>query len=168
MIMCLRIRHPLAGRERGHTRPRLWAKGAQRRGGCLIRATTLAIQPCRKVLTRRRRVARRWWASASDTSSRVLAGIVSSAKPPTLSSHSVATATASLRRAARGLGHAGVLPRPARAFGDLKAWLDPRSQPIPPGIAGLGWHIGQDQPRLSVAVFPTGQQPCTAVAAGGS
>ena len=35
------------------------------------------------------------------TSGTVLAGIVSSASPPTLSSHKVATATASHRRAAR-------------------------------------------------------------------
>ena len=62
------------------------------------------FQPRRKTLTSRRRVARRVRGGSGTravTSGTVLAGIVSSASPPTLSSHKVATATASHRRAAR-------------------------------------------------------------------
>jgi hypothetical protein len=49
------------------------------------------------------------------------------------------------------VGHARALPRPARAFGDFDALLDPGPQPIPAGLAGLGRQIGQDEPRVSVA-----------------
>jgi hypothetical protein len=137
MIMFLWMRHPLAGLDCEPIRPRLWAKGARWQGVCLSRATTIVIQPRRKVLTRRKPVARCWWASASGTSRSGRAGIVSSAKPPTRSSHSLATATASHRRAARGLAVAAHPHDPAHAFGELKAVLNPRLPP-PPGIAGRG------------------------------
>ena len=60
-------------------------------------ATRMRFQPRRKTLTSRRRVARRIRGCSgirAVTSGTVLAGIVSSASPPTLSSHSGATATA--------------------------------------------------------------------------
>src|SRR5881409_913715 len=64
----------------------------------------MRVQPRRKILTSRRRVARRirgCVGTRAVTSGTVLAGMVSSAAPPTLSSHRVATATANHRRAAR-------------------------------------------------------------------
>src|SRR2546429_60424 len=64
----------------------------------------MRVQPRRKILTSRRRVARRIRGCVGRravTSGTVLTGMVSSASPPTLSSHRVATATASHRRAAR-------------------------------------------------------------------
>lgn len=64
----------------------------------------MVIQPRRNTLTRRNRVARRWRRCASInavTSSTVLLAMASSAAPPTLTSHKVATATASHSRAAR-------------------------------------------------------------------
>ena len=104
MIMFLRIRHTLAGLDRGHTRPRLWAKGAQRQGG-LPEQGDHDGDPAAPKGTHQAQTGRPALAALvgqrGHTSSRVLAGIVSSAKPPTLSSHSVATATASHRRAAR-------------------------------------------------------------------
>src|SRR6266481_5768913 len=73
-------------------------------GACSSNATRIRFQPRRKTRTHRRRVAcriRGCRGTKAVTSGTVLAGIVSSASPPTLSSHRVATATASHRRAAR-------------------------------------------------------------------
>ena len=70
----------------------------------LSSATRMMIHPWRKILTKRNWVARRDWAggpSPSPRDNRVLSGSVSSAIPPTLSSHNVATATANHSRAAR-------------------------------------------------------------------
>src|SRR5207244_126959 len=57
-----------------------------------------------------------------------------------------------------GITHAGALPLPSAALGDLEALLDPGAQAIPTRGAALGWQIGQDEPSLFVAVLPTGQQ----------
>ena len=73
-------------------------------GACSSKATRMMVQPRRKTLTSRRQVARRSRSGRgmrAVTSGTVLAGMASSASPPTLSSHQVATATASHRRAAR-------------------------------------------------------------------
>jgi hypothetical protein len=70
----------------------------------LSRATKRVIQPRRKILPKRKRVAcrcRARGASASVSGSSVLSGSVSSAAPPTLSNHNVATATTNHNRAAR-------------------------------------------------------------------
>ena len=40
----------------------------------------------------------------------------------------------------------------------LEACVDPGSQAIPAGLAGLGRQIGQDQPGVGIALFPAGQQ----------
>jgi hypothetical protein len=64
----------------------------------------MVIHPCRKTLTKRSCVAGRGWPLGQllvGSSSTVLTGIVSSAIPPTLSNHKVATATANHNRAAR-------------------------------------------------------------------
>ena len=74
------------------------------KGAWFGKATRINIQPRRKILTKRTRVARccqRWHANASEISRSVPSAMVSSAAPPTLSSHQVATATASHKRAAR-------------------------------------------------------------------
>lgn len=57
-----------------------------------------------------------------------------------------------------GIGHARVLPLPPPACGHLEALLDPGPQAVPTGLAALGGQIGQDEPRLLVALFPAGQQ----------
>jgi hypothetical protein len=70
----------------------------------LSSATGIVIQPRRKILTKRRCVARREreaGTAAGASGKSVLSGIVSSAIPPTLSNHKVATATANHSRAAR-------------------------------------------------------------------
>jgi hypothetical protein len=166
MIMFLWMRHPLAGLDCEPIRPRLWAKGARWQGVCLSRATTIVIQPRRKVLTRRKPVARCWWASASGTSRSGRAGIVSSAKPPTRSSHSLATATASHRRAARGLAVAAHPHDPAHAFGELKAVLNPRLPPTRHRWPRLANRSGSTMARCRL--LPNRPAACTAVAAGGS
>lgn len=64
----------------------------------------MVIQPRRKILTKRSWVARRdreAGTSSGASGKRVLSGIVSSARPPTLSPHKGATATATHSRAAR-------------------------------------------------------------------
>src|SRR4029434_8528798 len=86
-----------AGEGSGTKRPR----GS---GAWSSNATRIRFQPRRKTLTSRKRVARRvraGWGTRGVTSRTVLAGGVSPPPPPTLSSHKVATATASHRRAAR-------------------------------------------------------------------
>src|ERR1700741_3980897 len=64
----------------------------------------MVIQPWRKTLTKRNWVAHRergGGQSPSANGNSVLTGTVSSARPPTLSNHNVATATANHNRAAR-------------------------------------------------------------------
>src|SRR5262245_917106 len=64
----------------------------------------MVIQPGRKILTNRRRVAWRGrdaGQSAAARGSSVLTGREAAARPPTLSTHTVATATATHNRAAR-------------------------------------------------------------------
>src|SRR3989442_10996732 len=61
-------------------------------------------------------------------------------------------------RRPRRIGHARAVPLPARAFGDFEALFDPGAQTIPAGITGLRRQVGQDQPRVFVAVLPAGQQ----------
>src|SRR5512143_103417 len=54
--------------------------------------------------------------------------------------------------------HAGILPLPPAALAPFESLLDPGSQPVPPGLGGLGGHVGQDQPGLVMTGFPASQQ----------
>ena len=78
-------------------------------------------------------------------------------RPAHTENHRVATATASHSRAAR----AGSVMRvrchcqPARSA--ISSRLQSRPQAIPAGITRLRRQIGQDQPRVPVAVLPAGQ-----------
>ena len=57
-----------------------------------------------------------------------------------------------------GISHAGVLPLPAAAFGELEAIFDPGAHPIPGDLGLLRGQIGYHQPRRGVVHFPSNQQ----------
>jgi hypothetical protein len=61
-------------------------------------------------------------------------------------------------RGAVGGPHPRAVPLPARALRALHALCDPGAPPIPAGIPGLGRHIGQEPPRVFLALLPAGQQ----------
>ena len=109
------LRHPDCGQDSGRKRPMgsgTWSSSA----------TRIRFQPRRKILT----CLGRWHAPSSLAGARAvtcrteLAGIVSSASPPTLSSHNRHSDGQPQACGPLRLAHVGALPLPAGAFGILK------------------------------------------------
>src|SRR4029453_17185009 len=55
-------------------------------------------------------------------------------------------------------GHLGILPLPAATLETFEALLTPAPQPIPGGLTALWLQVGQQKPRIGVALLPPGDQ----------
>ena len=161
MMLYLWIRDHRVRRVRGNLGHGSGSQVPSGRGVCRSSATKIVIQPRRKILPTRRRVARRWrrwWPSVAVTSRSVRAGIASSAAPPTLSRHRVATATASHSRAARSgwVMRVRCHGQPARLMHVHGGAIQARRPYQPASLASGGKSVRISQG--SVPLCPAGQQ----------
>jgi hypothetical protein len=77
---------------------------------------------------------------------------------PTESTHSVATAKASQRRAARAGSLMRVYCHCHPPLGTPAALVNPGPDRVGAGVAGLGCEVRQDEPGVDVVRFPAGEQ----------
>jgi hypothetical protein len=125
----------------------------------VITGVTMTITPRRKQRSRRGRV--RWdeCPGAAGSAAIILAGPSASAQPPTLTTHSVATALPNHSRAARA-GSVILVGSPCHPprFTSFEATCNDGTEPVPRPIRRCGDSIGQNQPRGGMVVIPAGPQ----------
>ena len=162
MILYLRIRHNTRRLETWNPGPRLWEKGAQRQGGLFEQGDQdrdpAAVKDTDHAQAGRSPLAPLAGQGVGDIEQRargdrLLGRAADTEQPQRGHGHRQPQAGGAV-----GLGHAGALPLPARAFDTCELLFDPGPQAIPTRLAGVGRQIGQDQPGVLVSLFPAGQQ----------